>query len=333
VAGKGGVGKSTVGASLGVAAAEAGFDVLLIELEGHSNLGAAFGLNQLSYDSQIMLDSGTTLPDHVTQSTGANTVDQTNSTRVVKGRLRGRQITPDAALHDYLETTEIGKFASRLARSGVVELVATAAPGIRDVLALGKVRQLEQSGEADLIIVDAPAAGHALTFLRSASGLANAVSSGPVRQQADQVLELLGDPARCQATLVTLAEETPVSELIDTAFRLEDEVNIALTPIVVNNVLGQPGESFSPVPTPRSTLVSEIEEATTQRQTKKLKTLLAAAHFRVDKQQAQRCQIDRLAAELPLEQIILPTIFSSHLDLGDMARLAASITLQLGSHS
>ncbi len=328
MAGKGGVGKSTVGASMGVAAAEAGFDVLLIELEGHSNLGAPFGLDQLSYDGQTMLERGTNLADHVTQTTGQPRADDITRQRIVKGRLRGRQITPDEALHDYLNGSELGKVATRLARSGVVELVATAAPGIRDVLALGKVRQLEQSNDADLIIVDAPAAGHALTFLQSATGLANAVASGPVRQQADQVLELLADSARCQAMLVTLAEETPVSELIDTAFRLEEEVDLALAPIVINNVVGnpngQPGRSTT------STLASEVSDAKRRRQTKKMTALVAAAQFRLNKQRAQEDQIDRLAAELPLDQIILPTIFSSQLDLGDIASLAHSITAQVG---
>lgn len=323
MAGKGGVGKSTVGASLGVAAAVAGFDVLLIELEGHSNLGAAFGRNQLSYDDQVLLETGTDVTSHVTETSAG-----THPPQKVSGRIRGRQITPDAALYDYLDSSEIGKFASRLARSGVVELIATAAPGIRDVLALGKVRQVEQSNEADLIIVDAPAAGHALSFLRSATGLANVVKTGPVRQQADQVLELLGDPTRCQAMLVTLAEETPVSELIDTAFSLEEDVDIALAPVVVNNVVGRPNQLLGDQPA--TSLATEFAEASGRRQTQKLKTLLAAAQFRLDKQMAQQFQIDRLATELPLQQIVLPTIFSSHLDLTDIATLAASITSQVG---
>ena len=79
-------------------------------------------------------------------------------------------ITPDDALIEYLEDHGLGRVSKRLARSGVLDVVSTAIPGIRDVLVLGKVKQLERGGRADLIVVDAPATGHAITFLTSASG-------------------------------------------------------------------------------------------------------------------------------------------------------------------
>ena len=66
-------------------------------------------------------------------------------------------------------------------------------------------------------MLDAPAAGHAITFLMSARGLLDAVRVGPVRAQAEDVLELLTDRRRCQVVLVTLPEETPVNELVETA--------------------------------------------------------------------------------------------------------------------
>ncbi len=103
-------------------------------------------------------------------------------------------------------------------------MVATAAPGISDILVLGKVKQLERTEAADLILLDAPAAGHAISFLRSAHGLLDAVRVGPVNAQAADVLELLTDPTRCRVMLVTLPEETPVNELVETAYSLEDEV-------------------------------------------------------------------------------------------------------------
>ena len=79
----------------------------------------------------------------------------------------------------------------------MIDVVATAAPGIDDIVVLGKIKQLERSGEWDVIVVDGPAAGHAVTFLTSAAGLHDAVRGGPVRVQADEVLELLRDPTRC----------------------------------------------------------------------------------------------------------------------------------------
>ena len=122
----------------------------------------------------------------------------------------------------------------RLARTGVLDVVSTAIPGIRDVLVLGKVKQLEVAGAADLIVVDAPATGHAITFLTSAAGMVDAARGGPLRTQAQDVVELLSDPARCRVILVTLPEEMPVSETIESAYTLEDKAGVQLGPVIVN---------------------------------------------------------------------------------------------------
>ena len=99
---------------------------------------------------------------------------------------------------------------------------------------LGKIKELDRERAADLIVVDAPPAGHAAPFLRSATALQQAVASGPVREQADEVSTLLADHDRCQCVLVTLPEETPVNEAIELAFDLEDDLGLALAPLVVN---------------------------------------------------------------------------------------------------
>ena len=81
----------------------------------------------------------------------------------------------------------------------MIDVVSTAAPGIDDLVVLGKIKQLERSGDYDLIVVDGPAAGHAVTFLTSAAGLRDAVRSGPVRAQADEVLALLAIPTAARS--------------------------------------------------------------------------------------------------------------------------------------
>src|SRR5258707_7715359 len=205
VAGKGGVGKTTVTAALAVTAARAGRSVLVVEVEGKSGLPAMFDAPPFGYD-EIELDE----------------------------RLRARFLTPDAALTDYLVSHGMKRISKRLTASGALEVVSTAVPGMKDILVLGKVKSIEEAREADLIIVDAPAAGHAITFLLSARGLLDAVRVGPVRKQAQDVVSLISDPKRCQVMLVTLAEETPVSEVIDTAFAIEDRAGVALGPVVVN---------------------------------------------------------------------------------------------------
>lgn len=297
VAGKGGVGKTTVGATIGLAAARRGLDVLLVELEGRSHLGAAFGQPHLAYDdTELDRWSG-------------------------GGRLRARQLTPNDALRDYLDTGGLHRLTSRLARSGAVEVVTAAAPGIRDLLVLGKIRQLEQRGEADLIVVDAPASGHALAFLMAPLGLARAVPSGPVRHQADLVLELFADEHRCQVVLVTWPEEGPVNEVVETAYSLEDQVGIRLGPVVVNGC-------WSAVP--------GLEQAVETRQRNGGTSggngdAEAAGRFRLARVEAQTAQIERLARELPLPQIRLPFQFSPRLERTDLEALADALTNELSA--
>src|SRR5947209_2057021 len=188
-------------------AARAGLKTLIVEVEGKSGLSTAFGATELGYD-EIDLAAG----------------------------IRARTLTPDQALLEYLEDHGMRRLSKRLASSGVLDVVSTAVPGIKDILVLGKVKQLEREGPADFIVLDAPAAGHAVTFLTSASGLLDAVRVGPVRKQAEDVTELLTDASRCQVLLVTLPEETPVNEAVETASRLRDRVGVRLSAVVVNGL-------------------------------------------------------------------------------------------------
>ena len=216
VAGKGGVGKTTVTAALAVMAADLGLSTCIIEVEGKSGLGSVFGRpGPLSYAEVVLRPGG--------GPGGA-------------ADIVARTMDPEAALIEYLEDHGLRRLSKRLASTGAIDVAATAAPGIKDILVLGKVKQLERSGTFDLLLLDAPAAGHALTFLTSARGLLDAVQVGPIRAQAEDVLELLADPARCQVLLVTLAEETPVNEVVETAFALEDRVGITLASVVVNGL-------------------------------------------------------------------------------------------------
>ncbi|MFI5044389.1 MAG: ArsA family ATPase, partial [Acidimicrobiales bacterium] len=213
VAGKGGVGKTAVTAALAVGASSVGLRTLVIEVEGKAGMAAMFQSGGLSYDDQVLVHAAA-------QHAGVT----------------ARTITPDDALLDYLADRGLKRISNRLVSTGLLDLVSTAIPGIRDILVLGKVKQIERSGEFDLVLLDAPAAGHAISFLKSASGLVDAVKVGPINTQAADVLELLTDPSRCRVMLVTVPEETPVNELVETAYSLEDQVGVALGPVVVNGV-------------------------------------------------------------------------------------------------
>ena len=162
------------------------------------------------------------------------TAGPTRRAPLAPGTVHARTITPDDALLEYLDDHGMKRFSKRLLSSGIIDIVAGAIPGIRDILVLGKVKQIEQQGLADLVLVDAPATGHTMTFLSSAAGLLDAARGGPIRAQAADVVALLSDPRRCQVALVTLPEEMPVNEVVEAAYQLEDRVGIALGPVIVN---------------------------------------------------------------------------------------------------
>ncbi len=270
VAGKGGVGKTTVTAVLAHAAAAAGHRVLIVELDGKPVL------------------------------------------RTLAGALAFEQISAPEALAEYLREHGFGRIAKRLSTSGVIDVVATAAPGIDDIVVLGKVKQLERSGEWDVIVVDGPAAGHAITFLTAAAGLRDAVRSGPIRVQADDVAELLHDPSRCQVVLVTLPETTPVNEVVETAYALEDRVGVQLGPLVVNGV----DETTFEVPDAEAVLAAGDADR---------ELLVEAARFRRARLALQRAEIERLRRELALDQWHLPLLPVAGLGVREVVELAGAL--------
>src|SRR5438552_7832360 len=212
VAGKGGVGKTTVSAALARMAALAGLRPLVVEVEGKSGIATALGYRgPLTYHEVDLVPAGRPSqapPDPPTRSSHSLCNDAGDAGPAPRPQaIRARTLTPDDALLEYLLEHGMRRISKRLVSSGALDVVATAAPGIRDILVLGKVKQLERAGAADLIVLDAPAAGHAITFLMSSRGLLDAVRVGPVRAQAEDVLELLTDRRRCQVVLVTLPEE------------------------------------------------------------------------------------------------------------------------------
>ena len=297
VAGKGGVGKTTVSAALARAAARCGLSTLIVEVEGKSGLSNMFGAPAFAYDEVVLSPAD--------PATGCADV-------------RARTLTPDEALVEYLEDSGMRRISKRLLTSGALDMVSTAIPGIRDILVLAKIKQMEREGVADLLVLDAPAAGHAISFLQSASGLSDAVRLGPINNQARDVLELLGDASRCQVLLVTLPEETPVNELVDTAFQLEDRVGVSLAPVVVNGLYPDlPGLDVDPA--------EAAAAAGTSLRPGEAAALADAAGFRRERSALQREQVQRLAEALPLPQLKLPYLFDSELGPEQLDELADAL--------
>ena len=318
ITGKGGVGKTTVSGVIANLAARTGLRAIVVQITAPgaqeepeaAHLSRLFGQDEPVDYEGIVLSAGTS-----------------------KGEVRARAVRPDAALVEYLHLHGMRRLTRRLVASGALDVVATAVPGMPDMLVLGKLKQMEraaatgQPDAADFIILDAPAAGHAIRFLQSPHGLLEAANGGPIQAQAQEVVDMLADPSRCQVLLVTTPEETPVSETIETARLLEEKAGTTLRGVVVNGVL--PVLALPPVLEPAE-LEKLTKDAGAQLSSEELASLSAAGQLRLRRQESQAFQVARLAIELPLQQLELPFCFSSELGPNELEQLtdafAAAVT-------
>jgi hypothetical protein len=215
----------------------------------------------------------------------------------------------------------VGSILRRAASAASLDTIAASTPGLEHLLVLGKVKELDRSRAADLIVVDAPPAGHAAPFLRSASALQEVVANGPVRQQADEVAAMLADPARAQAMLVTLAEETPVNELVELACDVDDRLGLALAPLVVNACWpDRPELELTPATAAKR---SGVSLTTADRA-----ALTMSSRYGWHRLQVQREQLARLDDLLPLPRIVLPKLLSPRLQAADIDRLADELAVE-----
>lgn len=270
VAGKGGVGKSTIAQTVASVAAEAGLSVLLVRIG-------------------VLADESRQNESKKPEFAGA---------------VKHLTLEPGDALSEYLSTRGLGLVTRQLSSLGIVDVVASAAPGIDDLLVLGKIKQLARDGSQDLLVVDGPPAGQALSLLRAPMSLGRAVLAGPIRQQADEVRAMLAEVTACRLMLVTTPELTPVMELVDTAFDLEDELGVHLSPLIVN----------------RCDLDELPAAADELRQACRTTSQRAALEYRLTRRQRQFLAMDQLRQRVPLQRIVLP-------DVADSSRSADSLRL------
>jgi arsenite-transporting ATPase len=295
VAGKGGVGSSTVAAAYALAAARAGADVLFIAVDGRPGMGPLLGGRELNDSDQLL--------------------------RRIKGagQVRGQTIPADKAFNDYLEVKGVGGLLRRAASAASLPMIAAATPGLEHLLVLATIKEFEKNRAADLIVVDAPPAGHAIPFLRSASGLSDVVQSGPVREQSVEVEEMLRDGDRCRAMIVTLPEETPVTEAIELCDELTGVIGLALFPTVVNGCWpDRPGLEKTPAMAARSHKIKLSDNAK--------RALSSSATFGRVRLDRQWQQIDRLTTEMDNPLVLLPRIASPRLNPHNLGVLADALT-------
>lgn len=214
VTGKGGTGKTTVAASLADAARRQGRRVALIETAPIEAIASCFDARapELGYAG-----------------------------RSVRRDLFAMRLEPTAALAEYLGLQiKLRGLAERVIRTETFGQLLEAVPGWRELIILGKIWHLEQQTENsgrplfDVIVVDAPATGHGMTFLDVPRVVQQAVRGGPLLRHSGWVEELVHDRDRTLLLPVTLPEELPVSETIELVRRARDEIKIGIDRIVVN---------------------------------------------------------------------------------------------------
>ena len=209
VTGKGGTGKTSVATGLALLAARQGRRVLLCEAEPS---GALAGF----------LDTGPTR----------------FAEREVSPGLWAMSMDTEASLKEYLRLQLRIPLLARLGPlAKTFDFMANAAPGVKEILVVGKLCWEVRSESYDLVVVDAPASGHVVGQLTAPDAIRELVKVGPVREQTAWMLDILGDPARTGVVVVTTPEEMPVNETVELAARLRDETVVDLAAVVVNRLL------------------------------------------------------------------------------------------------
>ena len=209
VTGKGGVGKTSVTAALGLLAAERGKKTLLCEVDSKGNLSDFF-------------ETG---PTHFEE-------------REVQPNLWAMSMDTEASLKQYLTLQlKLGLMARIGPLARMFDFVATAAPGVKEIVTVGKLCWEVRERHYDLVVVDAAPTGHIVGQLAAPQAINGLIQVGPVRQQTGWMLEILGDPAMTGVAIVTTPEEMPVNETIELQGRIKAETNVALAAVIINRVL------------------------------------------------------------------------------------------------
>jgi len=292
VTGKGGVGKTTVAGALGVVAADRGARVVVAEVGEQSRLARLFARRPGEPGALT----------HLREGLWTITID------------------PDRALLEWLQRLG-GRVSGRLlASSSTFQYFAAAAPGASEMVSMVKLFELARDPRYDLVIVDAPATGHALGLLGSPRTFGAIARVGPVAAQAERLQELLRDEARSSYVGVALPTEMAVTEAIELQEGLRQALGRTLTSVVVNAVLPQ---RFDAAELGRLEALAAGADAAPVAQA--AAAAARAVHRRARFQHNQLARLRR--REFPVTP--LPFLWTAAVELGEVQRLADRLARSL----
>jgi anion-transporting ArsA/GET3 family ATPase len=299
VTGKGGVGKTTVAAALGLAAARAGKRTVVCEVARQERMSRAFHR----------------------EGVGAR------ETELADG-LYAISVDPQKAMEEYLED-QLGsrRLAGLMFGNRIFDYFVAATPGMRELTTIGKVWELAQLERRnrrdrpyDLVIVDAPASGHGLGMLGTPRTFREAVKVGPIHRQAGTIHSFITDTKTTGVVAVALPEEMPVNETVELEGRLRDEMGMEIDQVVVNALLP---ERFS------ADDCEQIAAANGSHPVTGVRAALRAAVTEQHQARAQRSQLRRLKRDAVAPVATLPFLFEPDLDLGSFERLSGELEKRL----
>ena len=305
VTGKGGTGKTTVAAALAWLASENGRKTLVCEVEPKGDLAAAYECGPTPFEGSK-----------------------------VSARLTAMSMDTEASLREYLRTIVRVPVVGRIGPvARAFDFVATAAPGIKEILTIGKLCYEVRAGRYDLVVVDASATGHVVGQLAAPIGINELVKVGLVQSQTRWMLDILEDPSKTGAVIVATPEEMPVSEAIDLAGRLQQETPVHLAAVVANRVLPElfargEEEIFEALVTPVGRAELSRQSGAGQAE---LGAVLSAARLAVTIRRDGAGHLEQLrravAPDVPL--LYLPYLFGRSYGLRAVRRVAARLAEEL----
>jgi anion-transporting ArsA/GET3 family ATPase len=303
VSGKGGTGKTTVAAALAQLAAERGKRVLACEVDAKGDLAAAFEAEPPGFKEK----------------------------EVVPG-VFAMSMDTEASLREYLKLNLKIPVVGRIGPlAKAFDFVATAAPGVKEILTVGKLCYEVREQHYDLVVVDAPATGHIIGQLAAPQAINDLVKVGLIRSQTDWMLDILSDPERTGLVAVTTPEEMPVAETLDLAGRVAEETTVALSAVVVNRVLPElfgrrEEEVFEELRSPE--LTGRLSAAAGGDVTPVLEGARLAVTLRRTRAEHLERLRDGLDPAVPL--LLLPVLFTRAYGLRATRQVAASLGEELG---